>query len=228
MSRISKAPDERRSELIDCAERLFYSKGYESTSVSDIVNEVGVAKGTFYYYFDSKLAILEAMIDDLIAQLEAIMRDIIDDETLSALQKWTLTFQVTNNWKIDRKGEMLEVLRALQSDENVILQYKMIQRMREIAAPEIAKIVRQGVAEGVFETPSHPQDAATIALAIGQHFSSSIADALLNQDNYEDPVVYVKRNLEATQTAIERILGAAEGSMPLIDEQTITIWFADQ
>jgi len=57
MTRIVKAPDVRRSELIACAQRLFYSKGYENTSVSDIVNEVGVAKGTFYYYFKSKQAI---------------------------------------------------------------------------------------------------------------------------------------------------------------------------
>ena len=57
MTRIVKAPDVRRSELIACAQRLFYSMGYENTSVSDIVNEVGVAKGTFYYYFKSKQAI---------------------------------------------------------------------------------------------------------------------------------------------------------------------------
>ncbi|MCK4977088.1 MAG: helix-turn-helix transcriptional regulator [Anaerolineales bacterium] len=37
---------------------MFYTRGFENTSISDIVNKVGVAEGTFYYYFDSKLAIL--------------------------------------------------------------------------------------------------------------------------------------------------------------------------
>lgn len=54
MTRTAKDSDERRSELIATAQQLFYSKGYESTSVSDIVKAVGVAQGTFYYYFDSK------------------------------------------------------------------------------------------------------------------------------------------------------------------------------
>ena len=45
MTRIVKAPDERRSELIACAQELFYSKGYEGTSVRDIVEvcEGGIA-----------------------------------------------------------------------------------------------------------------------------------------------------------------------------------------
>jgi hypothetical protein len=47
MTRIVKAPDERRSELIATAQQLFYTKGYERTSVSDIVKAVGVAQGTF-------------------------------------------------------------------------------------------------------------------------------------------------------------------------------------
>ena len=74
MKRIVKDPDERRGELIACAQKLFYSKGYESTSVRDIVDEAGVAKGTFYYYFESKQAVLEAMIDELVAYSVALMR----------------------------------------------------------------------------------------------------------------------------------------------------------
>ena len=68
MTRNVKAPDERRSELIATAQQLFYTKGYERTSVSDIVKAVGVAQGTFYYYFGSKQAILEALVAELTAQ----------------------------------------------------------------------------------------------------------------------------------------------------------------
>ena len=65
MPRVVKKPAVRRSELIRCAQEFFYTRGYESTSVNDIVTALGIAKGTFYYYFDSKLAILEAMAADL-------------------------------------------------------------------------------------------------------------------------------------------------------------------
>jgi len=99
MARIVKRPDERRSELIACAQEFFYTKGYESTSVRDIVDGVGVAKGTFYYYFDSKLEILEAMVDEAIRQSVALLHEIIADETLPVLQKWAWAFQMVAAWK---------------------------------------------------------------------------------------------------------------------------------
>ena len=85
MARTVKPPDVRRSELIATAQHLFYTKGYETTSVSDIIDSVGVAKGTFYYYFDSKQAILEAIIDELMDQSMAILQKIVSDETLAAI-----------------------------------------------------------------------------------------------------------------------------------------------
>lgn len=54
MKRVSKAPAERRAELVTAARRLFDERGIQKTRVSDIVGEVGVAQGVFYYYFSSK------------------------------------------------------------------------------------------------------------------------------------------------------------------------------
>ena len=141
MTRIAKAPDERRSELITTAQQLFYTKGYERTSVSDIVKAVGVAQGTFYYYFDSKTAVLEAVVAELIAQTQAILQEIVADETLAAIPKWIQAFQVANNWKIERKDEMIALLHLLHRDENVLLQYKMRMQATQVLSPELAKIV---------------------------------------------------------------------------------------
>ncbi|GIO30333.1 MULTISPECIES: TetR/AcrR family transcriptional regulator [Paenibacillus] len=54
MPRITKNPKERRNEILNAAMELFNTKGFEQTSVSDIVKKIGVAQGTFYYYFQSK------------------------------------------------------------------------------------------------------------------------------------------------------------------------------
>ena len=61
MARGVKHPDVRRDELLDIALDLIMTRGFAATSVEQITNAVGVAKGTFYYYFASK--------DDLLAQL---------------------------------------------------------------------------------------------------------------------------------------------------------------
>lgn len=226
MTRIVKAPDERRSELIATAQQLFYTKGYERTSVSDIVKAVSVAQGTFYYYFDSKTAILEAVVAELTAQIQAILQEIVADETLAAIPKWIQAIQVVNNWKIERKDEMIALLRLLQKDENVLLKHKMRMQATQVLSPELAKIIAQGVEEGVFETESI-QDSVEIALAIAQPFSDTIYDTLLNPDKYDDPAALAWRKLASVQTAIERVLSAPPGSLPIIDEQTLAAWFKD-
>ena len=54
--------DMRREELIATAERLFYTKGYEKTSVQDILTEMNFSKGGFYHHFESKLQLLDALL----------------------------------------------------------------------------------------------------------------------------------------------------------------------
>ncbi|MBN1316459.1 MAG: TetR/AcrR family transcriptional regulator, partial [Anaerolineales bacterium] len=125
MARIVKKPHERRSELIACAQKFFLTKGFESTSVSDIVEEIGVAKGTFYYYFDSKQDILEAMVNDLSDLAVKEIQSIISNESIPAITKWTQAFQALNNWKLGRKGEMIAFARVLYLNENVHLQHKL-------------------------------------------------------------------------------------------------------
>lgn len=56
--RITKPPEERKAELMQAARVLFDAKGVAHTRVSDIVKQVGVAQGVFYYYFPSKSSIV--------------------------------------------------------------------------------------------------------------------------------------------------------------------------
>ena len=68
MARIVKEADERRNEILDAAETLFTEKGYSKTTIIDILNQVGIAKGTFYYYFKSKEEVMDAIIERFIEQ----------------------------------------------------------------------------------------------------------------------------------------------------------------
>ncbi|MFN2137586.1 MAG: TetR/AcrR family transcriptional regulator [Candidatus Promineifilaceae bacterium] len=224
MARISKDPDERRSELIEGAQALFYSKGYENTSVSDIVNAVGVAKGTFYYYFDSKMAILEAMVDEIISYAVATIQEIADDDSLSASEQWARAFAVINRFKAARKNDFLELARVLYCDENTLLLQKLKERSLAMATQEFGRIVRHGVTESVFDT-AYPLEAARNVLAVAYAMSEQLADPLLAPEKFADPAAHARRLVAAAQEAIERILGAAPGSLPLIDEPSIATWF---
>ena len=62
MARIVKEADERRNEILDAAETLL-QKRVLKTTIIDILNQVGIAKGTFYYYFKSKEEVMDAIIE---------------------------------------------------------------------------------------------------------------------------------------------------------------------
>lgn len=223
MARSVKDPDERRREMIACAQKLFYSKGYERTTVGDIVDELDVAKGTFYYYFDSKLAVLEAMVDEVLSQSVALLHEIVADQTLLVLEKWAQAFQMMFAWKAERRAEIVAILHAMQMDENMVLQNKVRTRTLQILSPEFARIVGQGVEAGVFQT-EFVEESAVITLSIMQCLSDALYGILLSPDNHENPVALALRKIAAVETAVERVLGAPPGSLSLVDDQAIAAW----
>jgi AcrR family transcriptional regulator len=62
--------DGRRQTLVHCAKKAFASRGYYSTSISQIVEEAGIARGTFYQYFDNKLHIFQSILDSFLQDLQ--------------------------------------------------------------------------------------------------------------------------------------------------------------
>lgn len=68
--------EERRKEILAAAKRRFSEKGYHATTVSDIIAAAGIARGTFYLYFDSKRAIFEALLDQLFIVFRGSLRRI--------------------------------------------------------------------------------------------------------------------------------------------------------
>lgn len=224
MARITKAPEERRSELIATARKLFFTKGYEQTSVSDIVKTVGVAQGTFYYYFESKKDVLDAIIVDLINEQESILKEIVTDNTLSAIPKWNKAISLINNWKSDIKGELIELAKITKLQEMISLRGKYRVLTREKISKNFALIIYQGIEEGVFAT-DYPEETADFVIAIGKSIKGVLTDILLNPDEYDNAIDLARRKFNAIQEATERVLGSKPGSLPIFDDVQLKNWF---
>src|SRR6266481_3196300 len=72
----------KRNEILDVAQRLVYTKGYEQMTIQDILDELQISKGAFYHYFDSKQALLEAVIERIGEEAEPLVLSIVDDPEL--------------------------------------------------------------------------------------------------------------------------------------------------
>ena len=75
-----------RQRIVDAADHLFYSRGYNQTSFSDISDETGIPRGNFYYYFKTKEDILAAVVDARLLEFKSILKN-CEQTTSDPLQR---------------------------------------------------------------------------------------------------------------------------------------------
>lgn len=224
MGRIVKDYDERHAEFLDVAQDLFYSKGYESTSVQEIIKTVGVAKGTFYHYFSSKVDLLEAIVARAYEETLKMLDPIVTDETLGAVDKLEQFFAHINNWELANRDFLLETARVMYADENVLLRSKMTEQAQALIAPLLGKIIQQGKEKGIFAT-EYPLATAELILRMSESLSASAVAVLLASAPDNSEIEHVKQKIIVYNRAIERILGLPEDLLILVEPEMIDGWF---
>ena len=214
----------RRDAILDVAERLMRSCGYEDMSVQDIQDELGVSRGAIYHYFGSKGEILEAVIERMTDTVMAVVEPLADQPNLTPLAKLQQVFAVAGQWKAERKDLMMAVVQAWYSDRNMQLRQRLEHMAQARLTPLIAEILRDGKAEGVFHLGS-PNHAAYILVAMlldsGEGLSNLVLARLAGAVPFED----VELAIAAYNEAFERILGLAPGLFEIIDSPTLHFWF---
>ena len=204
MARIVKAPEERRAEIVETADRLFREVGYANCSVEMIIREIGVAKGTFYYYFKSKPDILEAIVDGTLSHIVDLAEGVADDPSLSAMQKMEA---LLGNSRIGDEHS-LDVAEMLHLPENRELhELTNIQTVLRLS-PILARIVEQGIEEGVFAV-DRPLETIQF-LFTGSQF-------LTDGGMFDFTEAELQTRRVVMQSIIEKALGADPGSFQFMN-----------
>lgn len=224
MARVVKDYAVRRNEILDAAQRLVYTKGYEQMTVQGILDTLQIAKGTFFHYFGSKQALLEALIERMLGEMEAVAIPIARDPHLPALEKLQLLFATMGHWKTERKDLMLALMRVWYADDNAIVRQKIYSAALRRIAPLITEIVCQGAREGTLAT-SYPEHTGEVIFSLFQGLGDAFAESLLSPEPGVGSLEGVQCRVEAYNDAMERVLGVPLGSMMLVDAETLRQWF---
>lgn len=156
-TRQRKEPAVRRAELVAAAARLFAGRGVDGTAVSDIVQAAGVAQGTFYLYFDSKDAIVCAVVEELIGGVAERIESALADPALSAIEK--LEAMAAALLEISDEPYEVELMAIFHRADNLSVHDRVVRSLGNRITPHIAEVVRQGIAEGAF-MPQDPEATA--------------------------------------------------------------------
>jgi AcrR family transcriptional regulator len=214
----------RRGTFLDAAQQLIQAKGYAQTSVQDVLDAVDTSKGAFYHYFDSKGALLNAVIERMVEGALDTVQPVLDDPALSAVQKLQGVFGGIASFKTARKDLLLRLTETWMSDDNALVRDKFRAMVSARLTPLLVAIVRQGKDEGTFRVRS-ANEAARVFVSFLMSLNSVATELYL--ERMADRITYddAKRTLGAYAEAMERILGAPEGSMPFVDETVLREWF---
>ena len=226
MARVVKkeAYEARHNNILDAAQRLVYTRGYEQMSIQDVLAEVQISKGAFYHYFNTKQALLEALIERMARQVIDLLAPIVSDEHLPAPEKLRRVFDYASRWKTERKEVLLSLVSVWYADENAILRQKAQAALLPVIAPLLTEIVCQGVREGVFHT-AYPDHISGIMFSLLQDFGDTLIALIVNQERNPESLQNLEALSASHQDAIERILGAEPGSLPLFDVTILSEWF---
>mgnify|MGYP002411139428 FL=1 len=197
--RVIKEYDERKKEILDSAERLFNTKGYENCTVNDILKEVSIAKGTFYYYFKSKQEVLDEIVNRYTEVVINRVHEILEDQNISPEEKLLGAFMSMQVHQQVGDSMMEEIHKA----ENALLHQKVLNQMVEAMTPYLVKIVEEGIQKKVWMC-RYPQQYMQIFLASALTLTD---DGIFNLDAEDQLKV-----MAALISVLEKMLEVPEDS----------------
>lgn len=215
----------RRNAILDVAQRAVETKGYEQMAIADLLGELQISSGAFYHYFDSKPALLLALVERMADQIEQLVLPIVHDPKPGALDKLQRFFATLDQGKYENKRFVLAYLRIWYGDENAIVRHKLhIVRVKRFT-PWLEKIIQEGTQEGVFQT-SYPDQAARVIISLLEDLGYATAELLLAEEHSPDDLSNLQRIVEACADALERVLGAPTGCLLPTSRAGLSQWLA--
>lgn len=191
--------EDRKTEILNASEALFNVKGYEKTTINDILQQMGIAKGTLYYYYKSKEEILDAIAMRIVEVWSAAAKEISMNDTLTVHQKMIDIILAQNQ----NKSQSSSVLKNDKNVNNSVLHEKVLVNVIKYLAPIMFEVVEEGISNGDFHT-AYPIESVEFLLINAVFLFEDILFGWTQEECVEKALAYIH--------TMEVILGAEKGS----------------
>ena len=191
--------EDTRSAILKCARKLFYSEGYEASSIQSILKELNIARGTLYYHFESKEAILDAILEEQGEFFLSKAKEVAADKSLPADQRLIRTLLALKHSSPVNEDE----IESTHKPHNALMHQKSNRLIVELAGPLLMEIVADGVKERIFNCPFPDEVVEMILIYVNVGF-----DYLEGQAPET-----IQRKLQGFVYIVHHLLGAEPGSL---------------
>ncbi len=155
----NKHPEETVKRIVEQARKLFLEKGYESTSIQDIINNLGgLSKGAIYHHFKSKEEIFEAVCQTIGEENAVYFNQIRDNPNQNGMEKLKTMLQAA--YLNPTNDVVIAMMNQIMNDPKFLT--NQIYEIYELVSPQyVQPILEQGMADGSIET-QHPKELAEV------------------------------------------------------------------
>ena len=210
-----KKGDERRNKILETAEKLFYRKGYEATSIQDILDDLKMSKGGFYHHFESKLQLLDALCQKQMQENGELMRAAVEENRGDAIAQMNALYERCTLWQEGQEEFMFLVLKTAYLGGSVQLRDSLRQTMLADARPLMKEIIHDGIEQQKFFT-RFPDDIGELLLQLFANLNDEIA-MLLAKDEKGGCIPGILNLLMTYRHAAQMLTGAPYGSLVLCE-----------
>lgn len=198
--RVVKEAEGRRNEILDAADELFAHKGFDGTSTNDILEKVGIARGTLYYHFKSKEDIMDALIERYNVRLLSAAQEVASDNSLPIVERIIRVVMALNI----SGGSSEEIMEHIHKPQNALMHQKIQKVIINGVPPILAGIIREGIEQGMFHTP-FPYECMEMVVIYATTVFDDDMIAMTNEERFSRMVAFISN--------VERLLGAESGSL---------------
>ena len=191
----------KKDQILDTSLQLFMKKGFDATSISDILSQLDIARGTLYYHFESKEAIMDAIIERLLNQVLEKIEKLMTNDSLSQAEKFMGFFASINLTQLTGDEEIVDYFNQPQ---NALFHEKSNRLLIKKLSPVLAQIISEGIESGLFDTPYPAETAELILVGITGFVDSKDSPVEENQTN---------RRMESFLYNAARMLGMSQSGL---------------
>ena len=198
--RVIKKAEERKNEILDAADELFGQKGFDGTSTNDILEKVGIARGTLYYHFKSKEDIMDALIERYTVLILEAAKENAADKSIPVNER---IIRVVMSLNISG-GNGKEIIDDINKPQNALMHQKIEKIIINGVTPILTGIICEGIEQGLFSTP-FPYECMEMIVT---YANIVFDDDMVTMANEEESA----SRIQAFVFNAERLLGAESGS----------------
>lgn len=211
-----KKGDLKRIQILDAAEKLFFERGYDRTSVQDILDALSMSKGGFYHYFDAKETVLKEIserralthFEKLNTELYAGRRNPID--------RLNLLLSLTNLFEAEDARFAALMLKLCYLDGDAAIRDHRRRILIDRLMPHVRNVIEEGVQDGSLHT-RHPEALGRLVLLLACDVNDEACAILAAEPDNPDCMLRILEMLNAYRDSVETLTGAPFGSLELFD-----------